>query len=172
MAKTKRKQIVPLNTQSDRESLPHSPLSKKQKEIVINEPSKAPRAFNSLKATREHTILEERRLSTNWVMSDHPTIWNTIHFHKFERVYKVQKPLCSCLGAQILYSLWQGPTEEAEGHSLEAARWSWSALQKGAMPWWGNQYCTLDSKISGRYVFTPDETRPWFIEMQVGPTYF
>uniref|UniRef100_M1DWU3 Uncharacterized protein n=1 Tax=Solanum tuberosum TaxID=4113 RepID=M1DWU3_SOLTU len=51
-----------------------------------------PRALNRLKATGERTILEDRRLSIDRVVSDFPGIWDTIQFHKFEGFTKPRNP--------------------------------------------------------------------------------
>lgn len=48
------------------------------------------RELNRLKATDEHTIMEECQLSTDRVMSDYSAIWETIKFHKFEHFTKAQ----------------------------------------------------------------------------------
>jgi len=51
-----------------------------------------PRALKRFKATAEHTILEERRLVIDGVMSDYPVIWDMIKFHGFERFTRRQPP--------------------------------------------------------------------------------
>uniref|UniRef100_M1DRM5 Uncharacterized protein n=1 Tax=Solanum tuberosum TaxID=4113 RepID=M1DRM5_SOLTU len=144
MAKTKRKQAVTSDTESDRES-PLLPLMlKKKKGIVIHEQSEAPRqsqpttqhastyavvqpikggckkrmdirsklvqpsptqaptsralpilpprSLNRLKAAGEHTILEDKWIIIDDVLSDYPAIWDIIRFHCFEGFTRLQNP--------------------------------------------------------------------------------
>ncbi|KAK4709898.1 hypothetical protein R3W88_004411 [Solanum pinnatisectum] len=51
-----------------------------------------PRALDRPKASGERTILEERRLSIDGVVTDYPTIWDTIQFHKFKGFTKPRNP--------------------------------------------------------------------------------
>uniref|UniRef100_M1DJF8 Gag-pol polyprotein n=1 Tax=Solanum tuberosum TaxID=4113 RepID=M1DJF8_SOLTU len=51
--------------------------------LLVQEPP--PRSMNMLKDVGLKTILEEKWLSTNVVADMYPTVWDMIHFHKFER---------------------------------------------------------------------------------------
>ncbi|WMV58955.1 hypothetical protein MTR67_052340 [Solanum verrucosum] len=106
MARTNGKNMVHSDTESDGESsLPLHP-QKKQKGLLINEPSEAsnthktnpptltsgaPRALNSLKVDGERTILEGHRVSTDGSMSKYPKIWRIIKFHKLEQFTRVRQ---------------------------------------------------------------------------------
>lgn len=66
-----------------------------------------PRAHNRLKAAGERTILEERLLSKVGVVSDYPSIWDTIKFHEFDSSIKARPPyvgsrVIRCLCKEIL----------------------------------------------------------------------
>uniref|UniRef100_M1DUJ6 Uncharacterized protein n=1 Tax=Solanum tuberosum TaxID=4113 RepID=M1DUJ6_SOLTU len=43
-----------------------------------------PRSLSQLNAKGLRTILEEKRPSTNGVVDMHPTVWDTLRFHRFE----------------------------------------------------------------------------------------
>uniref|UniRef100_M1DC52 Integrase core domain containing protein n=1 Tax=Solanum tuberosum TaxID=4113 RepID=M1DC52_SOLTU len=51
-----------------------------------------PRSLNRLKAAGEHTILEEKWIFIDNVLSDYPAIWDIIRFHCFEGFTRLQNP--------------------------------------------------------------------------------